>query len=107
MPASAAGLLSEARLRATAASRESVPVDVMEDHMAMSRVAARQVLEVGELVRRVVAVELVCAAEALALVGVALAAAPARELCGQARAVIPVLDEDRLLDADLLVELVS
>lgn len=47
VPASAAGLLSEARLRATAASRESVPVDVMEDHVAMSAVAARQVLEVG------------------------------------------------------------
>ncbi|UUY04512.1 aromatic amino acid ammonia-lyase [Svornostia abyssi] len=88
LPASAAGLLSEARLRATAASRESVPVDVMEDHVAMSGVAARQVLEVGELVRKVVAVELVCGGVAVDLVGVALASPAVRGLHARLRKVV-------------------
>lgn len=92
------GLLSEARLRATAASRESVPVDVMEDHVAMSGVAARQVFEVGELVRKVVAVGLVCAARALEYVGLGSVSSRARWLCRLMRAAVPTPADDRSID---------
>lgn len=108
LPALASALLSEARTRAGPASRESVPVDVMEDHVAMAALAARQAGEVATLVARVVAVELVCAAQALDLDGDIDAASPAaRTLHAAVRARLPFTDADRPLDTTTLLDLIG
>jgi histidine ammonia-lyase len=45
LPSAAPALVAEARQRGTAASRESIPVDLMEDHLSMAGLATRQALE--------------------------------------------------------------
>ncbi|HEX4364745.1 MAG TPA: aromatic amino acid ammonia-lyase [Solirubrobacteraceae bacterium] len=108
LPALASALLSEARVRASPASRESVPVDPMEDHVAMAALAARQAGEVADLVARVCAVELACAAQALDLGGdVAAASHPAQALHAAVRARLEFVDADRPLDTTVLLDLVS
>jgi histidine ammonia-lyase len=108
LPALASALLSEARVRASPASRESVPVDPMEDHVAMAALAARQAGEVAGLVARVCAVELACAAQALDLSGdVAAASAPAQALHAAVRARLAFVGVDRPLDTTVLLDLVS
>jgi histidine ammonia-lyase len=105
-PGAAAALVSEARLRGTAASRESIGFDQMEDHVSMSALAGRHVLDVAALVRRVLAIELLCAAQALDFAGVDLASRPARELHASVRERIPFVDVDRPVSADEILELV-
>lgn len=105
-PGVAAALVSEARLRSNSASRESIGFDHMEDHVSMSALAGRQALEVAGLVRRVLAVELLCAAQALDYAGVASASPAARDLHAQVRERVPTLDEDRPLSADSVLDLV-
>jgi len=102
---SAAALVSEARTRARPASLESIGVDAVEDHVSMAAVAARGALAVLDLARRVVAIELACAAQALELRGLDGAAAPAVALHAATRAHVGFLDEDRPLATDELTVL--
>jgi histidine ammonia-lyase len=107
LPSVAAALVAEARQRGAPASRESVPVDLMEDHVSMAALAARQALEVAGLAGLVVAVELLCAAQAIDLTPDGGRVSPAgRELHAAVRERVAVLEEDRPLDASLLLELV-
>lgn len=106
LPSLAAALVSECRLRTQPASRESIPVDVMEDHVAMSALAARQVLAGTLLARRAVAAELAAAAQALDFHDVQRASPPARALHEQVRERLAFLDEDRPVDVDLVLDLV-
>jgi histidine ammonia-lyase len=101
----AAALVAEARQRGAPAS--SFPVDLMEDHVSLAALAARQVLEVAELVGLVVAVELLCAAQAIDLTPDGGRVSPAgRELHAAVRDRVDILEEDRPLDASVLLELV-
>ena len=61
----AAALVSELRGCATPAATESIGVDTMEDHVSMAAVAARKARHAAGLARSVVAIELLCAAQAL------------------------------------------
>jgi histidine ammonia-lyase len=62
----AAALVSENKALAYPASVDSIPTcEDQEDHVAMSTTAAWRLREVVENTRRVVAIELLCAAEAL------------------------------------------
>ncbi len=107
LPSVAGALVVEARQRGVAASRESIPVDLMEDHVSMAGLAARQALEVAGIVGLVVAIELLCAAQALDLTPHGGRASPAgRDLHARVRDRVAVLDEDRPLDAGLLLDLV-
>src|SRR5206468_2333339 len=100
LPSVAGALVVEARLRGAAASRESIPVDPMEDHVSMAGLAARQALEVAGIVGLVVAIELLCAAQALDLTPDGGRASPAsRDLHARVRERVAVLEEDRPLDA--------
>jgi histidine ammonia-lyase len=106
-PSVAAALVAEARQRGAAASRESIPVDLMEDHVSMAALAARQTLAVAELAGLVVAIELLCAAAALDLTPDGGRASPAgRALHAAVRELVPVLEDDRPLDAGVLLDLV-
>jgi len=105
VPSLAAALVSECRLRTQPASRESIPVDVMEDHVSMAALAARQVLMGVQLARLVVAAELAAAAQALDFHDITLASSPTRRLHGQVRDRLAFLDVDRPLDITVLTDL--
>lgn len=106
LPGVAGALVSECRQRGAPASRESVAMDTMEDHVSMAALAARQAREACELARRVVAIELACAAQALDFLQPALASAPARALHAQVRERLAFVDADRPVDTTVLLDLV-
>jgi histidine ammonia-lyase len=106
LPSVAAALVAEARQRGAAASRESSPVDAMEDHVSMAGLAARQLAEVAGLTGLVLAVELLCAAQALELTPGGRASPAADALHAAVRERVAVLVEDRPLDASVLLDLV-
>jgi histidine ammonia-lyase len=101
----AAALVSEMRTLAMPASIESIGVDAMEDHVSMAAVAARQACAMGELARRVVAIELACAAQALDFQGVGRASAPTRNLHEDVRARMPFMERDAPLRIEPLLGL--
>lgn len=64
----AAALVSENKVLIHPASGDSIPTSAnQEDHNSMGNIAARQAREVLENVERVIAIELLCAAQALGL----------------------------------------
>jgi histidine ammonia-lyase len=101
----AAALVSEARVRARPASLESIGVDPMEDHVSMAAVAARGALAVLEIARRVVAIELACAGQAVEIQGVEHAAPAARALHAALRERVPFAAADGRVDVEPLVGL--
>ena len=97
----AAALVTENRLRSFPASVESVPTSAgMEDHVSMGTHAAHKLSAVVRNTRDVLAIEALCGAQGLDLLGVS--AAPGVE---EARRVIrehvPALARDRVLAPDI------
>ncbi|HET8569794.1 MAG TPA: histidine ammonia-lyase [Candidatus Limnocylindria bacterium] len=97
----AAALVTENRLRAFPASVESLPTSAgMEDHVSMGVHAAHKLAEVVRNTRDVLAIEALCAAQGLDLLGLRSTAA-----IEAARAVVrersPRLVEDRALSGDI------
>jgi len=97
----AAGLLAEDRLRAVPASVQSIPTSAgMEDHVSMGTHAAHKLAEVVRNTRDVLAIEALCAAQGLDLLGATTA--PGVE---EARRVVRErsrrVDEDRSLAPDI------
>jgi len=98
----AASLVSENKVLAHPASADSIPTSAnQEDHVSMGTTSARHARQALENAQRVVAIELLCAAQGLDLhrplapspgTGAALAAI---------RAVVPPLGDDRLMQGDL------
>ena len=97
----AAALVAELRARGGAASVQSIPTCAgVEDHVSMCAIAARHAAWVVEQVDAVVAIELLCAAQAADLAGRPL---PARlaPLHRALRARVPTQIEDRMLAGDI------
>jgi histidine ammonia-lyase len=98
----AAALVSECKVLAHPASVDSIPTSGnQEDHVSMGWTAGLKLRRVVANVRRVLAIEALCAAQAIGLrgplePGPAVAAALAR-----LRAEVPALDRDRYLAPDL------
>jgi histidine ammonia-lyase len=97
-----ADLLTEMRMLATPASIHSVPTGAgREDHVSMGPAAARKARRAARCLAQVVAVELLCAAEAIEHLR-PLTTSPALERVHAAiRDVVPKLRGDRALAADL------
>lgn len=97
----AAAVLTQARLLASPASVHNVPTSAgMEDHNSMGLHAARHFHSAVVLAREVLAIEALCAAQGVDLVGLA----PAAPLAAAHRAIreaSPRLDEDRSLAPDI------
>lgn len=96
----AASLVSEDKVLAHPASADSVPTSAnQEDHVSMGSIAARHARSVLGHVEHILAIELLCAAQALdlrlALVDRALPGVGVREAHALVRSVIPHLDHDR------------
>lgn len=99
----AAALVSENKLLASPASVDSIPSSAnQEDHVSMGTIAARKARTILDQTRQVLAIELICAAQAIDLRDGVPGLSPAgRRLHAAVRAVIPPLDADRELHADI------
>jgi histidine ammonia-lyase len=97
----AAALVSESKTLCFPASVDSIAVDTTEDHVAMASVAARKASQVIRNTANVLALELICAAQALDLQGIEDASASARAVHELVRSAIPFLEEDRGLHPEI------
>jgi histidine ammonia-lyase len=98
----AAALVAESRVLCHPASVDSIPTSgLQEDHVSMGWGAGRKLMTVLDNVERVLAVELLCAAEGVDL-RTPLEPAPGTAAVHRAiRSVIPMLDGDRSPSPDI------
>jgi histidine ammonia-lyase len=101
----AAALVSENKVLAHPACVDSIPTSAnKEDHVSMGTIAIRQCREILDNVEYVIAVEMLCAAQAYDLLteGKKMEGGKGTRVAYQAiREVIPYLDEDRELSIDM------
>lgn len=97
-----AALVSENKMLAQPASVDSIPTSAgQEDHVSMAMHAAVKALALVRNVRRVVAAELLCAAQGIEFLRPLRSSARLEALHAGVRERVPALDEDRRQDADL------
>ena len=98
----ATSMAADNAVLAAPTSVRSVPTNANnQDVVSMGMVAARHAAQVIDNVERIVAIELLCAAQALDLRGVALAGTGTRAAHAQIRAQVPALIEDRPMTDDV------
>jgi histidine ammonia-lyase len=98
----AAALVSENKVLCHPASVDSIPTSAnKEDHVSMGTIAARQCREVLDNTEAVIAIELLCAAQALDLFTNLKPGEGTLEAYRVIRREIPHLDTDRILAADI------
>ncbi|MHB1133923.1 MAG: histidine ammonia-lyase [Chloroflexota bacterium] len=98
----AAALVSENKLLASPASVDSIPTSGgQEDHVSMGTIAARKLARVLANSRRVVAIELLAAAQALDLSGREHLGVGTTVAWQAVRRLVPFLEEDRPLAPDI------
>jgi histidine ammonia-lyase len=97
----AASLVSENKVLAHPASVDSIPSSAnQEDHVSMGTTAARQARQIIENVNRVLAIEWICAAQAIDCMKMRVS--PANEpFYRQLRSMVAPLDGDRSLSQDI------
>lgn len=103
----AASLVSESMTLCYPATVTSIGIDEVEDHVSMASVAASKAIRNLDLARRVVLIEMLCAAQALDLAGVERASAPIQDLHRRFRAHVPFQTEDRPIDLEALLEVLG
>ena len=106
----AASLVSENKVLSAPASTDSIPVSAsQEDHVSMGTIAARKARAVVKNVARILAIELMCACQALEFQGAEKLAPGTRKVYDLVRQVLPSLEEDRWLHPDIeaVTELVA
>jgi len=98
----AAALTSEIKVVAHPASVDTIPTSAnKEDHVSMSMGAALKAGHALDLARRVLAVELLCACQAIDLLAPLTTSAPLRRAHARIRENVPALDEDRPPASDI------
>ena len=98
----AAALVAETRVLAHPASIDSIPTSgLQEDHVSMGFGAARKLWMVIENVRRVLAVELLCAAQGVDQRAPLRPGVGTRQIHAAIRSVVPVLEDDRPIGVDI------
>ena len=105
----AAALVSENKVMSHPAVVDSIPTSAnKEDHVSMGTISARKCREVVKNAEQVIAIELLCAAQALDLFTNMKPGAGTEAAYGVIRASVPHLDEDRILAEDVkrVVELI-
>ena len=106
---SAASLVAELRALAHPVSPDSIPTsDNQEDHVSMGMTAAVMALDAVERAERVLAIEVLCACQALDLDAAPAPAPAVAALRAAVRERVPALDEDRppAVDIAAVAELV-
>ena len=99
---SAAALASENKVLAHPASVDSIPTSAnFEDFVSMGPSSALKLMRIEENVRTIVAIELVCAAEATETRGKEKLSPANLETYSSVRKVVPKLQEDRMISKDI------
>ncbi|WP_226676688.1 histidine ammonia-lyase [Mesobacillus jeotgali] len=102
MQYSAASLVSENKTLAHPASVDSIPSSAnQEDHVSMGTIAARHAHSIIQNVRRVLAIECICALQAVQYRGVEKMAPKTRSFYEEARKIVPSITEDRIFSEDI------
>ena len=97
----AAALVSENKALSFPASVDSMAVDTTEDHVSMGSVAARKAMSIVGNTAHVLALELVCACQAIELHAPLLPSRPVTAVLTAVRRHVPFVDEDRPLSAEV------
>ncbi len=100
----AAALTSELKTLAHPASVDTIPTSAnKEDHVSMSMAAGLKAVRASELARGVLAVELLCACQAIDLLAPLTSSPPLARVHDFIRTRVPTLEHDRSLSRDLVV----
>lgn len=98
----AASLVSENKTLAHPASVDSIPSSAnQEDHVSMGTIGARHAYQIVANVRRVLAIEWMCAMQALEFRGVFLSAPLMQKWYQEGRTIVPSITEDRIFSKDI------
>jgi histidine ammonia-lyase len=98
----AAALINECQVFASPSSTGSIPTDGgKEDHVSMGMTGALKLRQIVENVERIVAIELMCAAQAVEFRRPLQSSAPLERVHAGVRAVVPRLEQDRTLAPDI------
>lgn len=99
---SAAALVSENKILSHPASVDSIPSSAnQEDHVSMGTIGARKAKEIMENVRRVLAMEILCACQGIDLRGNKGLGAGTNIVYEEVRKIVPMLTKDRPLYEDI------
>ncbi|GGF26609.1 histidine ammonia-lyase [Halobacillus andaensis] len=102
MQYAAASLVSENKTLAHPASVDSIPSSAnQEDHVSMGTTGARHAYQIILNAQKVLAIEFICAMQALEYRGEALASSAAQKLLARGREVVPSITEDRIFSKDI------
>jgi len=102
MQYTAASLVSENKVLAHPASVDSIPSSGnQEDHVSMGTIAARNALQIVQNTWRVLAIEMICAMQALEYRGIENMATRTKKLYEEGRKVIPTIHQDRVFSYDI------
>ncbi|HLI50471.1 MAG TPA: aromatic amino acid lyase, partial [Thermomicrobiaceae bacterium] len=101
----AAALASENKILAHPASVDSIPTSAnMEDYNSMGTIAARTLTSVIENTRAIIAIELICAAQAIDLRGGPIWGEGVAAAFRKVRETIPFIEHDECIMSDLIAE---
>lgn len=98
----AASLVSENKTLAHPASVDSIPSSAnQEDHVSMGTIAARHASMIIQNTRKVLAIETICAMQAIEYKGVEKISPQLKEKWEVARQIVPSIKQDRIFSADI------
>ena len=98
----AAALINECQVLSHPSSTGSIPTDGgKEDHVSMGMTGAIKLRQIVEHVERIVAIELMCAAQALEFRRPLRSSPPLERVHNTVRLVVPRLEQDRVLATDI------
>jgi histidine ammonia-lyase len=102
MQYAAASLVSENKTLAHPASVDSIPSSAnQEDHVSMGTIASRHAHAILQNTRRVLAIELICAMQAVEYRGVENMAPKTRKFYEAVRNIVPSITKDRIFSKDI------
>lgn len=102
MQYAAASLVSENKTLAHPASVDSIPSSAnQEDHVSMGTIGARHAYDIIGNVRRVLAIEAICAMQAVEIRGVDKMASKTRGWFEEGRNIVPFIHNDRTFSTDI------
>jgi histidine ammonia-lyase len=102
MQYAAAALVSENKTLAHPASVDSIPSSAnQEDHVSMGTIASRHAYQIIQNVRRVLAIELICAMQAVEIRGVEKMATQTKRFFEKGREQVASIKQDRVFSKDI------
>lgn len=98
----AASLVSENKTLAHPASVDSIPSSAnQEDHVSMGTIGSRHAYQIIQNVRNVLAIELICAMQAVDIRGREKMASFTKKILEKGREHVPYIDQDRMFAKDI------